>query len=276
MNRDDLPTTSSTKLVEVLNDPPKCRKLKLELAITLDSMEPFVRATYNLEGDGMLAMFAYQQISKLKSAVISEHYPNVNALAKHESGGNASHERQLLENAKCCVRPAHEYFKAKFDDGSGKLKTALLAFKAARYFLPTLLNELKPAASDMDSLNVFPFINADLLGKLKGELPTYLAATEDISPDINIMNWWKRHEKEMPAWSQTCKLVVLVQPSSAAAERVFSLLQNSFTKRQQSLLEDYVSLLIMIRNTNCPLFCMTLKNLLSLIIINFWNIYHHY
>ena len=137
LNRDDLPTTSSTKLVEILNDPPKCRKLKLELAITVDSMEPFVRTTYNLEGDGMLAMFAYQQISKLKSAVICEHYPNVNALAKHESGGNASHERQLLEYAKCCVKPAYEYFKAKFDDGSGDLKTALLAFKAARYFLPT-------------------------------------------------------------------------------------------------------------------------------------------
>ena len=78
-------------------------------------------------------------------------------------------------------------------------------------------------------------------------MPTYLAATEDITPDIDIMNWWKRHEKEMPAWSEACKLVVLVQPSSAAAERVFSLLQNSFTKRQQSSLEDYVSLSIMMQ-----------------------------
>ena len=36
-----------------------------------------------------------------------------------------------------------------------------------------------------------------------------------------------------------------VQPSSAAAERVFSLLQISFTKRQQSSLEDYDSLSVM-------------------------------
>ena len=61
----DLPTASSGKLIEILNDPPKCRKLKIELAITVDSMAPFVRATYNLEGDGLLALTAYRHVSEL-------------------------------------------------------------------------------------------------------------------------------------------------------------------------------------------------------------------
>ena len=34
-------------------------------------------------------------------------------------------------------------------------------------------------------------------------------------------------------------MILLVQPFSAAAERVFSLLSNSFTERQMSSLEDY-------------------------------------
>ena len=38
-----------------------------------------------------------------------------------------------------------------------------------------------------------------------------------------------------------------VQPSSAAAERVLSLLENSFTKRQEHSLQDYVSLSIMLQ-----------------------------
>ena len=42
------------------------------------------------------------------------------------------------------------------------------------------------------------------------------------------------------------KLILLVQPSSAAAERVFSLLQNSFTQRQFSL-EDYIETSIMLQ-----------------------------
>ena len=41
--------------------------------------------------------------------------------------------------------------------------------------------------------------------------------------------------------------VITVQPSSAAAERVFSLLSNSFTKRQTSSLEDYMQLSVMLQ-----------------------------
>ena len=106
----DLPTASSGKLTDILNDPARCRKLKIELAITVDSMAPFVRATYNLEGDGLLALTAYRHLSELQSTIMCEYYPNVNALAKQESKGNSSHERQLVEYTKNCVKPAHDYF----------------------------------------------------------------------------------------------------------------------------------------------------------------------
>ena len=36
----------------MLNDQPTMRKLQIEIAITIDAMEAFVKATYNLEGDG--------------------------------------------------------------------------------------------------------------------------------------------------------------------------------------------------------------------------------
>ena len=44
---DDLPN-SSEKLARIISDPSSLRKLKIELAITTDAMEPFVRATYTL------------------------------------------------------------------------------------------------------------------------------------------------------------------------------------------------------------------------------------
>ena len=43
-------------------------------------------------------------------------------------------------------------------------------------------------------------------------------------------------------WVQTFKLVLLVQPSSGAAERVFSLLNNSFNTSQESAMEEYIEL----------------------------------
>lgn len=249
-NGDDLPTSSRGKLIPILNDPPTRRKHKMELAITVDSMTPFVRVTYNLEGDGMLALTAYQEISQLQSTIICSHYPNVDAIAREEGRGNATHERHLAKYANNCVQPVYEYFQAKFDAESGELKTAALALKAPRYFSPIRFSELKPTSTDIDSLNIFPFIDAALLDQLKQELPIYLAAAEGISSDVQVMDWWKIHENEISTWSTACKHILLVQPSSAAAERVFSLLQNSFTKRQQSSLDDYISLSVMLQY-NC-------------------------
>ena len=50
LERDDLPPATSTKLLHVLNDPEKTRKLKIEIVTTVDAMEPFVKATYKLGG----------------------------------------------------------------------------------------------------------------------------------------------------------------------------------------------------------------------------------
>ena len=41
---------------------------------------------------------------------------------------------------------------------------------------------------------------------------------------------------------KSIQVVLLVQPSSVASERVFSILTNSFSTQQESSLEDYVQL----------------------------------
>ena len=68
---------------------------------------------------------------------------------------------------------------------------------------------------------------------MKGELAAYMAAAEDRSQDTDVCEWWKRHDGEIPSWAKACKLILLIQPSSAAVERAFSLLENSFSKRQE-------------------------------------------
>ena len=64
LDKTDLPS-SKLKLQEIISDPPKNRKLHMELAITVDAMEPFVKATYNLEGDGSLIFKAYEETALL-------------------------------------------------------------------------------------------------------------------------------------------------------------------------------------------------------------------
>ena len=242
-----LPPATSEKIRALLDDVHKCRKLKIELAMVVDAMTPFVRATYHLEGDGPLILTAYREISTLHSAVTNQHYPNVAAIAKKESAGNTCNEQQLLRYAKNCVKPAYEYFQEKFDYYNGELKDILSAFKAARFFSPSQMDEIRPASGDMDSLKSFSFIEDNLVDRLKDELPQYQAAVEDVSQEVDTIKWCKDHQNELPAWAEACKLVLLVQPSFAAAERVFSLLENSFSSNQTSALEDYISLSVMLQ-----------------------------
>lgn len=149
-----LPPATSAKLITVLNDQPQCRKLKMELAIMVDSMLPFVKATYLLEGDGPLALTVYQCLSELDAHIVAEHYPNVEAVARRLSNGDAIHKQQLVAYAKNCVVGAYGYYKEKFEID---LKSMVAMFKAARYFIPSKVDELQQTPSDIEKLKAFPF-----------------------------------------------------------------------------------------------------------------------
>ena len=110
----------------------------------------------------------------------------------------------------------------------------------------SLMSELKPTASDLDKLAHFPFLKPKI-PLLKAELPSVLAACEGVHHSVNPIDWWKSHGEQFKTWLEAFKLILLVQPSSASAERVFSLLANSFSSRQESCLEDYVQLSVMLQ-----------------------------
>ena len=220
----ELPTTTTTKMTNILNSSSNSQKLKIELAVTVDAMDPFVRATYKLEGDGSLSITAYVCVRSLYAHISVRNFRNINAVARQLAGGNRMLEQQLVTYASRCVDPAFEYFSTKFDND---LETAMQAFKVARFFCPIKISELKPVASDLDGLCCLPFLDAADINNLKCELPVYLAAVEAISDSIDPMWWWKTHQNQLPHWASVCKRILLIQPSSAAAERVFSLLANS-------------------------------------------------
>ena len=110
------------------------------------------------------------------------------------------------------MKPAYNYFCSKFDCD---LKPLLMAFKGARHFSPADIHELCPSVSDIDGLRAFPFLDLEqVIDALKMELPVYLAAVQDVSTDVNP--WWKHHATNLPKWSEAFRLIILVQPSSAA------------------------------------------------------------
>ena len=142
-----------------------------------------------------------------------------------------------------CAQPAHAYTSSKCS-------------------LLILQGKLKPLKQQQDTLTVFPFINSNpsLLLSFKSELPTYLSKAEDTTPEIDVLTWWKRHEHDLPNWSTICRSILTIQPSSASAERVFSVLQTLFSPSQRSSLEDYIECSLMLHHYivvyTCVNFCV--------------------
>ena len=63
----------------------------------------------------------------------------------------------------------------------------------------------------------------------------------------NYVQYYKDIERECPAWYELAKILVLYQPSSAAAERVFSMLARLFSKQQLSLLQNNIWIVLALR-----------------------------
>ena len=68
----------------------------MELAITVDVGEPFVKAIYRLEGDGLLVLSAYEEIAALRVAISHQYYSNTNAVATKLSSNRSDLKQQLL------------------------------------------------------------------------------------------------------------------------------------------------------------------------------------
>jgi len=61
---------------------------------------------------------------------------------------------------------------------------------------------------------------------MRDELPGYLEQTRDVPADIDVLHWWRMDKNDLPGWSAAARVVLSLSPSSAAAERVFSMMKN--------------------------------------------------
>ena len=77
----DISPATHTKLLNTLSDPQQLLQLKSELAAIIDIGSYYTKATCTLEGDGVLMLKCYEEIVKIREAIRSKHYPNVQAVA---------------------------------------------------------------------------------------------------------------------------------------------------------------------------------------------------
>ena len=194
--------------------------------------------TYNLEGDGHLVFQYYDIVS---ASLHTTYYPNLDAVAASLSPRSPSSAQDWINYGKPCVKTGLDYFISKFQN---ELSDCVKAFKAARF---SKRAEMQPTATEVDSLKIFPFFTNTTLHNFKTELCVYMAKAASVIPEVTTLFWWQNHSNELPHWSAAVQDVVLVQPSFAAAERVFSFLLGSFDPQQDNALNDYIQASLMLQ-----------------------------
>ena len=87
-------TTLFLQGLTFFSDPNKKVCLHIQLAAIIDWGEPFVKATYKLEGDGPLVLQCYKVIDTVRATIKAANTPNLLAVAEKLSGGVA-HNKKL-------------------------------------------------------------------------------------------------------------------------------------------------------------------------------------
>ena len=100
-----------------------------------------------------------------------------------------------------------------------------------------------------------PALNS-VAAALKAEIAAYRVAARAAPPidhsDVDaftatVLQFWRTDGTKMPAWRKAARIIFAIPPTSAASERVFSLLEAMFGKDQESSLSDLIQAALMLR-----------------------------
>ena len=212
LSKDDLESNNTRKkLLTLLKDPQKAILPQLELAAVVDWGVHFVKATYALEGDDVLAVDCFKIVETVRAAIRTAHIPNIKACVGRlcTAASYAEVEKKLINYANGCIEPGIQYFETTL---SSNLSGTYALCKEARLFSPHKVKMIQPDAMDVDNLNVFPFLSSKaVLDKLK-ELPVYIVKSAECDSSVTCLEWWKSNESSLPAWSAAARKVFLLQP----------------------------------------------------------------
>jgi len=87
---------------------------------------------------------------------------------------------------------------------------------------------------------------------LQRELSDYLNAAREFQAveedEDHLWTFWRQNRARLPLFFKAAHEVAIIQPSSAAIERLFSYLTNGFNDNQKQALEDIKATQVMVRH----------------------------
>ena len=266
------------RIVSTMEDPERRSLLKFELGILSIVCDKLVKATYNLEGDNCCSLVAYDTVVECQewlnthtqhltfpgvSEILSDY---VDIIMDGEEEYRGKDRDTLLDDASDHARQILSGGVAYFNSTiMGKLSSDIEIFKMCRFANPIAMRQRVQAPecimefkAALESLRRFP---TETVNNIVGEWNTYKRILRELPSTESegvfkfqvqrCMIFWRTHYSALPAMSKFARFCMTLAPSSAAAERVFSYLKNSFTVSQmRQSLEDYTQCSIMLQHNH--------------------------
>jgi hypothetical protein len=274
-------------LVDFARNEEDVENVRLELVVAVGVFRPFVQATYALEGAGCCVLEVGVWFHYLAS-FWSMHEPTLSfpkvrdtieaiAAARTRRGMHQQHAdaRAALESqVRSLIQPVADQLQFVFNRQDGELHpdvafysfcVALNPYAHARPEHAMLPDDFKDSVLKyfggwLNTADVDGMINE--LPQFALECTRFVADNAQEVPDadhrktakhrnVAIWKFWKRlhRENRCPKLRRLAQLVLSIAPSSAAAERSFSLLKAYFDSQQltgehRGALQEYIELMI--------------------------------
>lgn len=254
------------------------KRLAFELAMIKDIGSHLVSLCYALEGDAAsLPFVAYDRwkavlkqlkvmadtdknIRKTFPTKFADHFPTVwtyyvNVVGIEHDVGDVYYD-PLVDLACDCAKKV--YAKMNYDT-SQRLSQTMNIFQACRFLDYSFIARHALPAIQGEAIQLCRLgFSDDEYESMETELPEYwrlatteatVGATTSTDEDLPMDQWmfWKKNSLKLPLLYDAAKKAVLMAPSSATVERLFSYLSMGFSDNQQAALEDYKSAGVMLR-----------------------------
>lgn len=278
LEQENLCKESVPKFKKLLNEnQAKHSDLWLEMAGVYDATMTFYKATTFFEGTSFLAPFVWRFIRTLRqfaekvfsTVEAGTVLPNASAIIR--SIPQHLNPRPFWGKVRQTVDPGLQYFLSHFvrfekDSKARQFRKADELFGFARLFHPIYGRDWVngrergvPALNLRDVLaretvaEVLGILGRDFAKELTVDFARFVTCLEQkvdpgkkYTPD-EVLEWWRANGRDTGSWAAVARLFVLLQPSSASVERVFSMLRATVSEQQERMLEDQQELRIRMR-----------------------------
>jgi hypothetical protein len=241
-------------------------KLRSQLATAYDLGKGLVQLCYSTEKNGFRCAKVYDHwnsvfhtfntiVNEKDLIALSEHLPAVheNALALCESSTSDEY-KEIMSTAVLACKAARDKMR---DLNNDSYDTTLRILRACRFFSyeycakHTKL-ELQEEVDQLYNVAYFSSDGDEVMKGLKRELSDYISAAKEFEAvdedEDPLWTFWRQNRTRLPLLFKAAREVAVIQPSSAAIERLFSYLTSGPSGSQKQALEDIKATQVMVRH----------------------------